>query len=86
MWHTLVPPTPNPLAAGSIMGFETGTMMLAGALTLGHINDSGFWVTAKLPGLSLTGGLKTYTLAQSITGVFVLILALIGATLLPMGA
>lgn len=59
---------------------------LAGALTLGHINDSGFWVTAKLPGLSLTGGLKTYTLAQSITGVLVLILALIGATILPMGS
>lgn len=58
---------------------------LAGALTLGHINDSGFWVTAKLPGFSLTGGLKTYTLAQSITGVFVLILALIGATVVPMG-
>lgn len=59
---------------------------LAGALTLGHINDSGFWVTAKLPGFSLTGGLKTYTLAQSITGFFVLVLALIGATVLPMGA
>lgn len=58
---------------------------LAGALTLGHINDSGFWVTAKLPGFSLTGGLKTYTLAQSITGVFVLVLTLIGATVMPMG-
>ncbi|WP_150461576.1 GntP family permease [Nesterenkonia ebinurensis] len=58
---------------------------LGGALTLGHINDSGFWVTAKLPGFTLTGGLKTYTLAQSITGFFVLILALVGATIIPMG-
>lgn len=58
---------------------------LAGALTLGHINDSGFWVTAKLPGFSLTGGLKTYTLAQSIAGILLLILTLIGATVLPMG-
>lgn len=57
---------------------------LSGALTLGHINDSGFWVTAKLPGFSVTGGLKTYTLAQSITGVLVIILTLIGATLFPM--
>lgn len=57
---------------------------LAGALTLGHINDSGFWVTAKLPGFSVTGGLKTYTLAQSITGLIVIVLALIGATLFPM--
>src|SRR5699024_1165117 len=39
---------------------------LSGALGLGHINDSGFWVTAKLPGFSVTGGLKTYALAQFI--------------------
>lgn len=58
---------------------------LAGALTLGHINDSGFWVTTKLPGFSLTGGLKTYTLAQSIAGVIMLMLTLIGASILPMG-
>lgn len=57
---------------------------LAGALCLGHINDSGFWVTAKLPGFSMTGGLKTYTVAQTITGVFVFMLVLIGSTLLPM--
>lgn len=57
---------------------------LAGALCLGHINDSGFWVTAKLPGFSLTGGLKTYTLAQTITGVFVLVITLVGSSVLPM--
>lgn len=57
---------------------------LSGALCLGHINDSGFWVTAKLPGFSMTGGLKTYTLAQTITGVFVFVLVLIGSTVLPM--
>lgn len=57
---------------------------LSGALCLGHINDSGFWVTAKLPGFSMTGGLKTYTVAQTITGVFVFFLVLIGSTVLPM--
>ena len=57
---------------------------LSGALSLGHINDSGFWVTAKLPGFSVTGGLKTYTLAQSIASVFTLVIVLIGATVLPM--
>lgn len=57
---------------------------LAGALCLGHINDSGFWVTAKLPGFSMTGGLKTYTMAQTIAGVFVFVLVLIGSTVLPM--
>lgn len=59
---------------------------LAGGLALGHINDSGFWVTAKLPGFSMTGGLKTYTLAQTIVSVSALTLTLIGATVLPMGA
>lgn len=58
---------------------------LSGALSLGHINDSGFWVTAKLPGFSVTGGLKTYTLAQFIASVFALVITLIGATLIPMG-
>ncbi|GAB3462010.1 gluconate:H+ symporter [Streptomonospora sediminis] len=57
---------------------------LAGALSLGHINDSGFWVTAKLPGFSVSGGLKTYTLAQFLASVFALLVALIGATVLPM--
>lgn len=57
---------------------------LAGALALGHINDSGFWVTTKLPGFSVTGGLKTYTLAQSIASVFLLALTLIGAAIVPM--
>ncbi len=58
---------------------------LAGALSLGLINDSGFWVTTKLPGFSVTGGLKTYTLPQFIVSVFVLAFTLVGATLLPMG-
>ena len=57
---------------------------LSGALSLGHINDSGFWVTAKLPGFSVTGGLKTYTLAQFIASVFTLLITLIGASVLPM--
>jgi gluconate:H+ symporter, GntP family len=58
---------------------------LAGALSLGHINDSGFWVTAKLPGFSVSGGLKTYTLAQFLASVFALAFTLVGATVLPMG-
>lgn len=52
---------------------------LAGSLSIGHINDSGFWVTAKLAGFSISGGLKTYTLCQAIVGVFVMFFAVIGA-------
>ena len=57
---------------------------LGGALSLGHINDSGFWVTAKIPGFTVSGGLKTYTLPQLTASVFILVLALIGSTLLPL--
>ncbi|GAA4425913.1 gluconate:H+ symporter [Georgenia halophila] len=58
---------------------------LAGALSLGHINDSGFWVTAKIPGFSVSGGLKTYTLPQFLASVAALLFTLVGATVLPMG-
>lgn len=57
---------------------------LAGALSLGQINDSGFWVTAKIPGYSVTGGLKVYTIPQFIASVVVLAYALIGSTIFPM--
>ncbi|MFC7403823.1 GntP family permease [Georgenia alba] len=58
---------------------------LAGALSLGHLNDSGFWVTARIPGFSVTGGLKVYTLPELIASVVALVFTLIGATVLPMG-
>ncbi|MDO4258206.1 MAG: SLC13 family permease [Actinomycetaceae bacterium] len=60
------------------------TACLAGALSLGHINDSGFWVTAKIPGFSVTGGLKVYTLPQFIASVFTILLVLIGSFVFPM--
>lgn len=34
----------------------------SGSLLCAHVNDSGFWVSAKIAGLSTVGGLKTYTL------------------------
>jgi H+/gluconate symporter-like permease len=40
---------------------------LSGSLSCGHVNDSGFWVSANLSGFSITGGLKTYTLGNSLT-------------------
>lgn len=57
---------------------------LAGALSIGHINDSGFWVTAKIPGFSITGGLKVYTLPQFLASFFTIILVIIGSYVLPM--
>lgn len=36
---------------------------LAGGISVGHVNDSGFWVVSNLSGFNVKGGLKTYTLA-----------------------
>ncbi|MFD1334536.1 hypothetical protein ACFQ4N_02935 [Oceanobacillus iheyensis] len=46
---------------------------------LGHVNDSGFWITTKIVGLTVKGGLKTYTTSEAIAGIVVLIITLIGA-------
>lgn len=51
----------------------------AGALFGGHVNDSGFWVSTKLLGLSTLGGFKIYTVPQSIAAVIALpIILLLG--------
>lgn len=60
-----------------------GLAALSGGMSIGHINDSGFWVTVELSGFSVTGGLKIYTLGEFIISIIVLALALLGGTLLP---
>lgn len=57
---------------------------LAGGNSIGHVNDSGFWVATNLSGLTVTGGLKTYTLGIFLTTLFALILTIIAATIFPM--
>lgn len=57
---------------------------LAGGISIGHVNDSGFWVCTNLSGFTVTGGLKTYTVPIFIVSVFTLICTLIGATVFPM--
>lgn len=49
----------------------------SGSLLLSHVNDSGFWVTAKIAGFSTVGGLKTYTLICFLESVISLIFILI---------
>ncbi|MDA2809557.1 GntP family permease [Nocardiopsis sp. RSe5-2] len=58
---------------------------LSGALALGQLNDSGFWIAVKLPGFTVSGGFKTYTLAQTIASVFALAVSVAGALVIPMG-
>lgn len=57
---------------------------LAGGISIGHVNDSGFWVCTNLSGFTVTGGLKTYTWPIFVVTVFTLIAAIIGALLFPM--
>lgn len=57
---------------------------LSGGNSIGHVNDSGFWVATNMSGLTVTGGLKTYTLGSFISSVCIFILALIGALVIPL--
>lgn len=57
---------------------------LSGGNSIGHVNDSGFWVATNMSGLTVTGGLKTYTLGSFISSVFIFCLALIGSLVIPL--
>ncbi|MCR1898908.1 GntP family permease [Irregularibacter muris] len=57
---------------------------LAGGNSIGHVNDSGFWVATNLSGLSVTGGLKTYTTAIGISTIIEMICVITAALLFPM--
>lgn len=52
---------------------------LSGGLMLGHVNDSGFWITTKIAGFSVQGGFKTYTTAEAIAGFIAFSFAIIGS-------
>lgn len=56
---------------------------LAGGISVGHVNDSGFWVVSNMSGFNVKGGLKTYTLAQIIMSVSIMFLTVIFALILP---
>ncbi|MFC6907097.1 hypothetical protein [Halalkalicoccus tibetensis] len=55
---------------------------LAGGMSIGHINDSGFWVVTELAGLEVTGGLKTYTLGGAIVSIFAFFFSIVIALIL----
>lgn len=56
---------------------------LAGGISVGHVNDSGFWVVSNLAGFNVKGGLKTYTLAQIIMSISIMIMTVLFAMILP---
>ncbi|SKC86114.1 GntP family permease [Maledivibacter halophilus] len=62
--------------AASSLGVNPVLLALAafsGTLMAAHVNDSGFWITAKIAGLTTSGGLKTYTLVCAIEAVISLV-------------
>ncbi|WP_442489540.1 GntP family permease [Halomonas litopenaei] len=56
---------------------------LSGGISIGHVNDSGFWITSQLAGFTVRGGFKTYTLGEALVSLTILGLTLVGATLWP---
>lgn len=56
---------------------------LAGGISVGHVNDSGFWIVSNMAGFNVKGGLKTYTLAQIIMSVSIMAMTVIFALVLP---
>ncbi|SDZ04831.1 gluconate:H+ symporter, GntP family [Proteiniborus ethanoligenes] len=46
----------------------------SGTLATAHVNDSAFWITSKMAGLTVTGGFKVYTLVCALQAVISLIL------------
>ena len=51
----------------------------SGTLCGAHVNDSAFWITAKISGLSTEGGFKTYTLVCFLESVISLALILVAS-------
>lgn len=78
------------IVAGADMAASTGLhpvwlalAALSGGISIGHINDSGFWVTANLGGLTVTGGLKTYTLGEFLVSIIVLLIVVAAVLFIP---
>ncbi|MCP1312849.1 MULTISPECIES: GntP family permease [unclassified Halomonas] len=51
---------------------------LAGGISIGHVNDSGFWITTQLAKFTVRGGFKTYTLGEAMVSLTILMLTIIG--------
>lgn len=69
------------ISAGQYSTVEIALLNLAigcGAITLSHINDSGFWIVTRYLGLSVADGLKTWTVLVTVMGIagFALVAAL----------
>lgn len=72
------------VAAGSYSPLQASLILLAigfGAFGLSHVNDSGFWIVTRYLGLSVSDGLKTWTVLTTILGLAGFLLTLVVWTL-----
>ena len=51
---------------------------LSGGISIGHVNDSGFWITTQLAKFTVRGGFKTYTLGEAMVSLTILALTVVG--------
>ena len=59
------------VVGGGYSELQVALIILAiamGSVSLSHINDSGFWIATKFLGLSVAGGLKTWTFMCTVVG------------------
>jgi GntP family gluconate:H+ symporter len=76
----------GPLAASVTLPYHMVYLALAigcGSKPLPWMNDSGFWITSKMSGLSEAETLKTYTVVITLMGFVCMGATLLGARYLP---
>jgi GntP family gluconate:H+ symporter len=70
-----------------MLGFNLvylAAVIAGGSVVGGWMNDSGFWVVARMSGLTEVETLKTFSIAAALTGCGILIFSLLFAWLLPL--
>ena len=55
-----------------------------GAFSISWMNDSGFWITSKMSGMTEAETLKTYTVVITLMGFACMGVTLLGATYVPL--
>ena len=68
----------NVIGGISITPVWVAIACLAGGMSIGHVNDSAFWVVTNMSGYTVKGGFKSYTLGAFFVSVLALCCAMIG--------
>jgi H+/gluconate symporter-like permease len=52
---------------------------LAGGMSIGHVNDSAFWVVSNMSGYTIRGGLKSYTIGGAMVSAMTITTCLVAS-------